>query len=247
VLFAAALFLAWGSFLNVVAYRLMHGPSFFVQSSFCPNCKKPLAWYDLVPVLSWLILRGKCRNCQKPISWLYPFIELLTMFVILRLWVITPVQFLPTTLIFVSAIIVSIRTDIETMLLSRYATLYLAPLGILASFMGYLPQSGTMSIIGFLVGYGILWLIAKAFFKWSGQHGMGQGDLELLACIGAFIGPAGAWWALLAGSLAGSVAGLALITRTGKRWMKIPFGPFLGIGALSYLMFPQIVQIFMQF
>ncbi|MBT4577686.1 prepilin peptidase, partial [bacterium] len=56
MLFAAALFLAWGSFLNVVAYRLMHGPSFFVQSSFCPNCKKPLAWYDLVPVLSWLIL-----------------------------------------------------------------------------------------------------------------------------------------------------------------------------------------------
>lgn len=205
--------------------------------SACPACHHTLAWYDLIPVISWIMLHGQCRYCQTPISPLYPFIELLTgvSCMLLVLWQ-EPIYF-PVYFIFFSALIVTVRTDLESMLISRYTTIFLIPLGIGASVLSLLPISLLESIVGAIAGYGILWLIAWAYKKRTGTQGMGEGDLDLLAFIGAFTGLMGIWVSLMAGSVIGSVSALLYLYLTGKpRTTRIPFGPFLAFGAIIFVL-----------
>src|SRR5690606_13178057 len=119
LLLLTILFLCWGSFLNVVGYRLIAGYSIIRPRSFCPHCSQQLAIRDLIPVVSWLMLRGRCRTCNKPISFLYPLIEVITALIFLGLYFfIDPHYWVSYGLLF-SALIVTIRTDAETMLISR--------------------------------------------------------------------------------------------------------------------------------
>jgi len=147
-----------------------------------------------------------------------------------------PHTFFISYFIFFSALIVTIRSDLETMLISRYATLFLVPVGFLLSFFNLLPITPQQSIIGTLGGYLLLFAIAKLFYYFTGKHGLGQGDVDLIAFVGSFIGFFGAWATILVGSVVGSFIGLIymLIVRTGYG-MKIPFGPFLAGGAISYI------------
>ena len=151
-----------------------------------------------------------------------------------------PSLFFPAYFLFFSALIVTIRSDLETMLISRFVSLFLVPVGCILSFFGYLPLSLTQSILGALFGYFILFAIAAIFKKLSGKEGMGQGDIELLAFIGSFLGITGAWLSLFIGSIAGSLIGLIILARNhhapGKR---IPFGPFLALGAISFVLFHE--------
>jgi prepilin signal peptidase PulO-like enzyme (type II secretory pathway) len=110
--------LCWGSFLNVVAYRILHKKSIVKPRSQCPHCNHSLAWLDLIPVLSWVYLKGRCRYCGQPISTLYPFIEILTTLVMTLLVIMAPTRYVPAYFILFSALIVTIRSDIETMLIS---------------------------------------------------------------------------------------------------------------------------------
>ncbi len=229
--------LIWGSFLNVVGYRLILGQSITGRSR-CPHCNHTITWYDLIPIISFVLLGGKCRTCHKPISWLYPFVELLTAIIMTALCLTTPTVYIPAYIIFFSALIVTIRSDIETMLISRYATVFLIPLGILLSSVGLLPITGTESVASAIVGSGLLWLIGKIFYVITGKVGMGQGDVDLLAFIGSFIGLVGLWVTIMTASLLGSIFGLSYMLATGtKHSVRIPFGPFLALGAIGYVLY----------
>jgi leader peptidase (prepilin peptidase)/N-methyltransferase len=236
------LFLIWGSFLNVVAYRLIKGESLIWPGSKCPTCSHPISWYDNIPLISWIMLSARCRHCTKPISALYPFIELITALTLVALYLATPAHYFPAYFILCSSLIVTIRSDLETMLISRYMTLYLIPVAWAFALTGYLPISINASILGALLGYFFLYLVARVFYFVTKKHGIGQGDLELLALIGAFLGPLGCWFSLFLGSLVGSVIGLIYIWRIkGGRHVKIPFGPFLAAGAILYIFFQDSI------
>ncbi len=240
VFFTLAL-LCWGSFLNCLAYRLLHEKS-IAGRSFCPHCNHTLAWYDLLPVISWLWLKGKCRYCSQKISCLYLFIEILTPIVILPLFFIYPLDIAASYTLFFSLLITSIRTDFEAMLLVRAVTIYSAPLGFFLAYVHFLPISPLESIIGGLIGYGILWLCRTLFFLFRKQEGMGIGDLELMALIGAFTGPLGAWMAILIGSTVASLIGLLLLgLKKASSQDPLPFGPFLALGAMTWVIFNTIL------
>jgi len=235
-LFAPILFLCWGSFLNVVAYRLTHEISFFAPRSQCPHCRHLLAWHDLMPVLSWLWLRGRCRYCTQPISWLYPFIELLTVIIMTLSMFTLDSAYWPAYALFFSALIVSIRTDLETMLISRYATLALVPVGIMLSFLGFLPITAYTSLLGAFFGYYLMWSIRAVFKCMTGKVGIGQGDLDLMALIGAFTGALGCWVTLSIGSIVGALLGSLYLTLTKQSTTRpLPFGPFLALSACAYV------------
>lgn len=267
--FVFLLGLCWGSFLNVVAYRFSHSKQFFTKRSYCPSCNSYIAWHDNIPILSWIILKRKCRSCKAKISALYPFVELLTAGLVILLFSqyaptlfanlyepesvdilvgLPPLYTLLTwgtfisALIFLSALIVAIRTDLEAMVIPQLCTLWLIPFGIIASWAGLTSISLWHSVIGAFMGYGILWSIAFLFKFITKRDGLGVGDMEFLGMIGAFLGPLGTWFTLLIGSVLGTIIGGAYLLISHKSKMtRIPFGPFLAAGALLYFFFAQSV------
>ena len=233
-------FLSWGSFLNSLAYRLLNPHTFSEKRSFCPHCKNIIAWYDNVPIISWIILRAKCRQCDQSISPLYPFIEIITPILMIMLYHAIDSSHFPFYFIFFSALIVTIRTDLDQMLISRFATLYLIPLAIMASHFKLSPLPISSAVIGALFGYFLLWFFKKIFFVMTKQEGIGQGDLELLAFIGSFTGVVGCWTALTVGSITGTIIGCIYMLIFQKKLNKIPFGPFLSFGSIIFVFFQNI-------
>ena len=196
----------------------------------------------MIPVISWIILHGRCRYCKQKISWLYPFIELLTTIVMFALFILTPTRYIPAYFIFFSALIITIRTDIETLLISRFVSLFLIPLGIALSFFQLLPISVFQSTAGTFIGYFFLYLFSKLFQWFTEKEGMGSGDFELLAFIGSFTGITGCWVSLVVGSILGSLFGLLqLFLGKVNRTTKIPFGPFLAISAIIFVLFQKTI------
>lgn len=228
-------FLCWGSFLNVLGIRLIQNRSLILRSS-CPSCSHTIAWYDLCPIISYIVLQGRCRSCKQPISVLYPFIELLSL--ITFLWMFTaPLEHFWGYFIFFSALIVSVRSDFETMLLSRWVTLYFVPIGLLLAYSNALPISLLESITGAFFGYGLLTSIRFLFFAISKKDGLGEGDIDLAAMIGSFIGLIGVTNALMFGSLMGTCVGLPYLCITQKKYdTPLPFGPFLAFGAMAHVL-----------
>ena len=232
------LFLCWGSFLNVVAYRLIKGKD-LLHRSRCIHCKQIIAWYDNIPLISYAVLRGRCRSCSKPISWLYPAIELFTTVVMTLLYLRIENTYFWGYFVLFSALIVTIRSDLETMLISRWVTIALVPVGIIMSVTDTIPIGPLNSMMGAASGYLSLWFVGTLFYLITRKEGIGQGDLDLLACIGAFTGIVGVWMTVLLGSLFGSIIGASYLIYRGRfqRYMKLPFGPFLALGAITYVLF----------
>lgn len=164
----------------------------------------------------------------------------------MALYYYIPSSYFFSYFVFISALIVTIRSDLETMLISRYVTLFLVPFGFLFSALELLPISLTESIAGCFVGFGGLYLIAYTFYKLTGKHGLGQGDIDLLALVGSFTGIIGCWATILIGSVAGSLVGL-IYMRIKKPTIsiKIPFGPFLAFGAISYVFWQETIASFL--
>lgn len=233
-------FLCWGSFLNVVAYRSIHGTDIVFKPSSCPHCGHRLAWYDLIPVASWLLLKGSCRYCSEKISPLYPFIEIITAASLYALFKQVPFAYFFSYALFFSALIVSIRSDLEDMLICSYATVWLIPVGFTLSILGLLPISPFASIMGALAGYALLYFPARLYTYCTSKEGIGEGDFDLLAFIGSFIGITGAWFTLMCASTIGSILGIVWILATRQSYTtKIPFGPFLAGSAIMYVLFSQ--------
>ncbi len=192
-----------------------------------------------------MFLGGTCRYCKAPISYLYPLIEAITALTLFLLIHFVPSEFWAAYFIFFSALIVTIRTDLEQMLISRYVTLMLVPAGWILSALNWLPLTLYESVLGSLIGYTILYMIAATFKAITGKDGMGQGDLELLAFIGAFTGPLGCLVTLTIASTAGALFGLIYGLISSKKAIIVPFGPFLAGGAMIYSLFEyQLFSLF---
>ena len=225
--------LAIGSFLNVCIYRIPAGVSIVTPPSRCQSCGQELRWYHNIPVASWLALGGRCGFCRAPVSWRYPAIEVLTAIVFaLHGLVFEPAPLLAVRLVFAAVLIVLAFIDIDHRILPDSMTLTGIPLGLLASF--WLPPGWRASLIGILLGGGVLWLIAEAYYRWRKVEGMGMGDVKMLAMIGAVLGWRAVIVTLVLASCSGALVGVAMLSRS-KDGMQyaLPFGTFLSAGALA--------------
>lgn len=236
------IFLAFGSYLNSLGHRLLHLEHFFKLRSFCPHCYQQINWYDNIPLVSWIVLQGKCRWCNQPISWLYPFIELITTVSLYALWQTVPTHYFPAYFLFFSALIITVRTDIDQMLISRLVTIYLIPVGLLAAYLQRLPISLTSACLGTCFGYFLLWCAQKISYIMTGQDCLGQGDLELLAFIGAFTGPLGVWASLTIGSIAGTIITWLYMMITNNKIEKVPLGAYLSCGTIIFVLCSKTIS-----
>lgn len=229
--------LLWGSFANVVIYRLPKGESVVHPRSRCPGCLKLIAWYDNIPVFSWLFLRGRCRACKIKISWRYPVVELLTgtLFAL----IFYKYGFSWSTLeylVFAWSLIVVSFIDFDLMILPDVFTLSGIVIGLVGAALN--PERSFMdSLTGVLIGGGFLWLVAYLYLLVRKEEGMGGGDIKLLGWIGAVLGWKAVPFVVLISSLTGAFVGLSLALRrqTGLKSV-IPFGPYLALAALVYLL-----------
>jgi len=246
IVFAFLLGLVIGSFLNVCIVRLPYEESIVKPRSHCRSCEAPLAWYDNIPVVSFVLLRGHCRTCKEPISARYPLVEVLTA-VLFALIVAhaAPAQQTVLNLVLGAALIVISFIDIDYFIIPDQITwpsILIAPAA--AFVVGHI--SVRTSLLGILVGGGLLWAFAWSYEKLRGQEGMGLGDVKLLAMIGGLQGWQASLFSLMAGAVAGSVVGLGMMLLRGRRFdMEIPFGPFLAFGAILYMLAgPRLVHLY---
>ncbi len=235
-----------GSFLNVCAYRLPREESIVSPGSRCPHCHVPIRWYDNIPILSFLWLRGRCRFCKARISWRYPLVEAATGLMSLGLFM--RYGFSPIYLFFLTfgaALMVVSLIDLEFQIIPDEISLPGILVGWAGSFMNPL-LTPPESFLGALVGAGGLFLVAEFYYFLTKREGLGGGDLKLLALIGSFLGLKSLLPVLFFSSLVGAVVGLGLAVVQkvqDKRHLAIPFGPFLSLGALIVLFWPRVTDL----
>ena len=195
-----------GSFLNVCAYRLPLGESVVHPRSRCTSCGRMLSWFDNLPVASWVALRGRCRTCGEPVSWMYPAVEIVTALVFAVTYLTYGLTLLTVVrVIFACALIVLFVTDLQHKILPNVITLPGIVIGFVCSI--FLPPGWVSSLIGILVGGGVLFAIAEVYYRVRGQEGLGMGDVKLLAMIGAFLGWKLVLLTLVFASFTGSLGG----------------------------------------
>lgn len=226
-----------GSFLNVCIYRIPRKLSIIKPSSFCPSCGNSIKWWHNIPVLSFIILKGKCAYCGAKISLRYPVVEILNgIFYVLAYLNFGLTISLPFVLIFISALIVISFIDFDFQIIPDEISIPLILLGIILSLLPHnsinLAYDIKDSLIGIVIGGGSLLIVSLIT-----RGGMGGGDIKLNAAVGAFLGWKAALLTIFIGSLAGSIVGIVILKKTGNR--KIPFGPFLSLGACVCLFFGE--------
>lgn len=248
-----------GSFLNVVIARVPRRESIAHPPSHCPKCRKGIAWYDNIPVLSWLLLRGRCRGCGLPISARYPLVELAGGLLALAcVRQLEPLPWAAAAFVFLAALVALTYIDIDHWLLPRSITIPLIGAGLLASLLpgGTEPVS---SLLGAAVGFGAfvaLGYLAERILK---KEALGGGDVWLFAAIGAWLGLRSLLPVALLGSVQGALIGSVMLLSARRKakqpapkptgdaetdnWVPpegaVPFGPFLALGAAEYLFFGE--------
>ncbi len=237
--------LVLGSYLNVVVHRLPQGVSTVLPRSRCPRCRAPISAWDNLPVLSYLLLRGRCRHCGGTIPWRYPLVELLTAIC----FVASARHFagswfeVAVGCAFCAAMITLAMIDLENFILPDVITLPGFVIGLLLQpFLSWstLPSALIGAIGGSVALYAIGWIWEIVRGVW----GMGLGDVKMILMVGAFLGWQGVVFTLFAGSMSGAVVGLGLLA-TGRLHQegKLPFGVFLAFGAVMYLFFGRTILI----
>ena len=238
-----------GSFLNVCIFRLPKEESIIWPGSHCPHCKKPIRFYDNIPLISYFLLRGKCRYCKGPISLQYPLVEGITaLSSLLLIMKFGPSLSYLTYFAFVSALIVITVIDLYHQIIPDVISLPGIGVGLLASLI-IPPITFLNSLIGILLGGGSLFLVATLYQWLFKREGMGGGDVKLLAMIGAFLGWKAVILTILLSSLIGSISGISIMVLKGKNFKyAIPFGPFLSLGALIALFYQnEIIFWYLQY
>jgi leader peptidase (prepilin peptidase)/N-methyltransferase len=233
-----------GSFLNVCIYRIPAKRSIVHPRSTCPRCDSLIKFYDNIPIISYLWLRGKCRDCGTKISARYPLIEFLTGTLACACFA----EFGPTVeagvyFSFISSLIVVSFIDIDHQIVPDIISLPGIPMGLVSSL--FLPSIHfSDALIGMLAGGGILYMIAWSYQALTGKEGMGGGDIKLLAMIGAFIGWQGILLVILIASVSGAWVGVFLMLMARKNLkFAVPFGPFLSLGAIVYVFKgPELIE-----
>lgn len=260
--FSFALGACVASFLNVVIWRVPRGESIVSPPSHCPKCSAAIRWYQNVPILSWLALRGRCANCRASISPRYVLVELLggilflaafwrygglgleRAFVLLVMW------------IWIALMIVGSFIDFDHKLLPDFTTIGGMVLGVAFHAVGSLAFSFNyrilvLSLLGLAFGFGLLWLVRFLGSKAFGREAMGMGDVFLMGAVGALFGPVAVLVTLILSSLFGSVVGLSMValakTKFG-RFVEIPYGPYICLGCLVWMFWgPELVNLYLGF
>jgi len=243
VVAAAAFGAVIGSFLNVVIYRLPLQKSVVWPSSACPHCARELMWYENIPVLSYLALRGRCRTCGAGISLQYPLVEAITALMFAAAWwYFGPGPLLASRLIFGGALLVLFAIDLEHHLLPNAITLPGIVVGFVFSL--FTAPGWRSSLIGIAVGGGVLWAIAEAYYRIRHEEGLGMGDVKMLAMVGAFLGWPLTLLTLMLASVSGTIIGMILIvTKRGGMKYALPFGTFIALGAaVAATVGPQLLD-----
>jgi len=261
-----------GSFLNVVILRLparlewqwrrdsrelleleepdaMPPPGIVVERSFCPKCAHRLGAFDNIPLVSFLVLRGRCRFCREPISWQYPAVEFLTGLAFAACaWHFDPGWQALAALVFTAILIALAGIDLHTQLLPDQLTYPLLWLGLLLSTITLFVDP-VAALIGAAVGYLSLWSVYWAFKLLTGKEGMGRGDFKLLAALGAWCGIKGVLPIVLISAVLGALIGSAwLLLRGRDRATPIPFGPYLAVaGWIQLLWGSQLIALYLHF
>lgn len=225
-----------GSFLNVCIARIPADQSIVSPGSRCPRCETPIAWYDNVPIVSWVVLRARCRHCGERISAIYPAVEILTGALAVAIWMaLGPGLAFAGYFAFAAALVVITFIDLDHQIIPDVISLPGIALGIAVSFVSPLVTP-VDAVLGALAGGGLLLAVAWTYRMIRGQDGMGGGDVKLLAMIGAFLGWQSIFVTLFVGSVIGSLIGVVVMLYEGADTkLAIPFGPFLAGGALVYL------------
>jgi leader peptidase (prepilin peptidase)/N-methyltransferase len=248
-----------GSFLNVCILRIPRAESVVLPASHCTACKSEIKPYDNIPVLSWLILGGRCRKCKARISALYPTVELATGLLFVACYLVFGITAEGLKwAVFAALLVVLTVTDFRERILPDKVNFVGLGLGLLLSLFtrpidgtalwlsshlfAFPPPQPVISILDSLLGAmgasGLLWLVAEGYFRARGREGMGLGDVKMMAMAGAFLGLQRALLTILLGSLLGSFIGVAVIALWRKgRDFELPFGTFLGAGALLVVFF----------
>lgn len=260
--FLAFLFgLLIGSFLNVCIYRMPRDISVLRPArSHCPHCDHVIRWYDNIPVISFLLLRGKCRDCKERISLRYPIVEILTGAVFFGSIFTFGLSLLALKyVLFGSSMIALIFSDFEERILPDEFTIGGTVVGIALSLVVPLnpslafflapftrnPQILSLieSLLGSVVCAGVLWGVGYLYERFRNKEGLGFGDVKMVMMIGAFLGLQGALLTVIAGSILGSVVGLIYIYSTGKNasTYELPFGSFLGLAASLVAIWGEVV------
>ena len=257
----AALFgLLIGSFLNVCIYRMPRDLSVVRPRSFCPECNRTIAWFDNIPLLSFVLLGGRCRHCGNRIPARYPVVELLTGAAFFcAVWFLGPTLAGAKFAIFGAIMIALVFSDLEERILPDEFTLGGTAIGVI--FAAFVPVSGGIllliffssqrlwlvsvcdSLLAAAICSGALWLLRVAYERLRHREGLGLGDVKMGAMIGAFLGLQGAILTLMLGSLLGALIGLSYTWFTGKdaSTYELPFGTFLGVAAIGVGFFGEVI------
>jgi len=232
----------WGSFANVCIYRLPLDKDVVSGRSYCPKCKKKISWYDNIPIISYLLILAKCRKCKKKISFQYPLVELITIIAFLTIYSAYGISSTTILLIilFLTFIIIFF-IDLKHFIIPNSLTFSMMILGFIKSFdqnLNSLFPNYFNSLLGGILGYGIIWLIIVFYKLVRNKEGMGLGDAKLLAVIGFWFG----WIAIPFVIFSSSIIALisvtpSLLNKSKKLSSEIPFGPYIIIGCILYMVF----------
>ncbi len=240
----------WGSFANVCIFRLPKSKGVVSGRSYCPKCKKQILWYDNIPIISYLVLNGKCRKCKKQITSQYVLVEILSLLSFLFIYFLYGIS-LTTLLLIILALsfIIIFFIDLKHFIIPNSLTFPLMILGFIKSFDPYLNPlfpNYINSLIGGLFGYGVIWSIIFFYKQIRKKEGMGLGDAKLFAVIGFWFG----WLSIPFIIFFSSIIALAsvvpdLMKKTKKMNTQIPFGPYIIIGTLVYLVFENNLRFYL--
>lgn len=225
-----------GSFGNVLIYRMPKEESVVLPGSKCVSCKSPIQWFDNIPILSWIFLKGRCRSCGTKISIRYPLVESLTgILFLLSFHFIGYKWFLIEILWFQFAAIVCSFIDFDQMILPDEFTLSGIVIGLVGAALN--PERGFVeAILGVLFGGGFLWMMAYVYFLFTKNEGMGGGDIKLLAWIGALVGWKAIPFIIMVSAIFGSIIGIVIAFKSDDGIKTaIPFGPYLVLGSVLYV------------
>ncbi len=239
---------AVGSFLNVLIFRIPEGQSIVLPSSHCQKCGHAVRVYDNIPIISYLILRGKCRDCHEKISLQYPIVEAITAIMSLLLFLKFGLSFKYLfSFIFTCALIVITFIDLRHQIIPDVISLPGIPVFFFLAVF-FMNLTVWESLLGILIGGGCLFAIAFLYEIITKREGMGGGDIKLLAMLGAFLGWKSLFFILFVSSLLGAVVGVsAMIIKGQDMKYAVPFGPFLSIAAVAYLFVGADVMNFLFF
>ena len=238
----------WGSFCNVCIYRLPDNYSVITKRSFCRSCKNKIKWYDNIPLLSFIFLKGKCRNCSNKISSQYFLVELIAAISFLSIYYIYGISITTLLLIILSIFFIIIFfIDLKHYIIPNELTFPLMLIGFIKSFDPNLNQTifpnYINSLLGGFFGYAVIWLIIFFYKKVRNKEGMGLGDAKLMAVVGFWFGWASIPFTIFISSAVALILVIpSLIKKTRNMSAQIPFGPYIIIGCIIYVTFADQIK-----